>query len=332
MDFLNNDTNEGGSNSPHLSKEMKEFLNELSQRNEQPLYEMAPEQARDFLSSIQQESKHEISAEVEDTIVMTPEMDNVDVRIVRPKNKDNEVLPAILYIHGGGWVMGGKDTHDYLIKKLSLCSNAAVIFPDYELSPEARYPKAIDQCYSVLKYISNHPDEFNIDSDKIIVAGDSAGANMAAAIALRAKLENGPKIYYQMLLYPVTSAKMNTKSYSDFKDGPWLSKKSMEWFWDMYAPEKERREEIYASVLNASLDELSGLPAALILTNQNDVLRDEGELYAQKLMDAGVKVASVRINGVIHDSMMLNAINLDTSVQAAYALCCKILKEIFSKG
>ena len=296
------------SKNPNLSPITKSFLMDLEKRNNKPLYELSPEEARQFLINLQRETHKQIDAEVADTTIYTgAEYGSVDLRIVRPLG-NNEKLPLILSIHGGGWVLGNKETHDMLIRKLAISSNSVVIFPEYTLSPEAKFPTAINQCYAALKYIYENSQEFNINPKKIVIAGDSVGANMAIGVALKSKYDNGPKIIYQILLYPVTSTQMDTKSYELFKDGPWLTKKAMEWFVNSYICDEKEKSNIYLSPLKTSAERLEHLPPAMIITAENDILRDEGEMFARRLRDSGVDVYSVRVNGTIHDFMMLNAL------------------------
>lgn len=319
------------SNHPNLSKQVNEFVNLLNEKNSKPLYELSPEEAREFLINLQ--SKYpvtNINTTVEDVIISICNGKNIKVRIVRPKNNTAK-LPVILYLHGGGWILGGIETHDELIKKLSIYSNSAVMFVEYSLSPEAAYPTAINETFEVLKYIYKNEDQFNIDKNKIALAGDSAGANMATVLALKTVKEQGPEICFQALFYPVTDANMKTQSYIDFKDGPWLSKKAMEWFWNAYAPDKNIRNNPELSPINTDEKDLKILPPALIITAENDVLRDEGENYAKKLDNAGVKVFNIRINGTIHDFMMLNALENSIETQGAIFIAGNIVKNALYK-
>lgn len=310
---------------PNLNTETEEFITAVEEQAAAPLYELSPIEARNFLLTIQEKNHKEIEAEIHDKKIQLDNAPGLEIRIVRPKGT-KEKLPVILYIHGGGWIMGEKDTHDMLIRKLANCTNTAVIFPSYSPSPEARYPEALNQIYGVLQYIKKNSDDLNINSDKIVIAGDSVGGNMAAAVTIMSKKENGPRIIMQALFYPVTNADMDTKSYDYFKDGPWLTKKAMEWFWDAYVPDKKERDSIYISPLKASIEDLKGLPPALIITDENDVLRDEGEAYARKLEQAGVKVISARINGTHHDFMMLNALINTEPARGAFILACNAIK------
>lgn len=312
---------------PNLGSKTEEFISMIEEMDTPPLYKMTPENARNFLNKLQEKTHQEIEADVTDTAIFTDAMDNVEVRVVRPKN-NNEKLPAIIYVHGGGWILGNKNVYDMLTRKLACCTNSIVIFPEYMLAPEGTYPTQTDQIYATLQYIYENPNEFNIDRDKIAIVGDSVGGNMATVTALRTKNEKGPKLLFQCLFYPVTSADMDTKSYDDFKDGPWLTKKAMEWFWDTYQPNKKLRNDPYISPLNAEIDDLKGLPPALIVTDENDVLRDEGEAYARKLDLAGVDVLNVRVNGTFHDFLMLNGLADTPQAKDTLEMACTILKKV----
>lgn len=314
------------SKEPNICKTTKQFLKDLETKMDKPLYDLPPNEARIFLNTLQHESHKDIDVSIEDKMIYAENQGSIALRIIRPQNNNDE-LPAIVYLHGGGWVLGNKDTHDMLIRKLSICTNTTVIFVEYSPSPEAKFPAAINQTFAVLEYLQNHSYEFNINKDKIIIAGDSAGANIAAAVAMKAKYCDKVTILMQVLLYPVTSADMDTKSYDEFKDGPWLTKKAMKYFWDEYLQNKDMKNDIYASILKAPLDLLKGLPTTLVITAENDVLRDEGEMFARKLMQAGVDVFSVRINGAIHDFLMLNALAETAQVKGTFKLICTAIND-----
>ncbi len=309
----------------NLSLQTKNFIKEIE--NAVPLYELTPEEAREVLRNLQEKYPIEISADMSNTSIFTETVGNIDITVVRPQN-NSEKLPAIIYFHGGGWVMGGKDTHATLIQKLANYAHAAVIFLNYPLSPESTYPTAINQAYGLLDYVYNNPNEFNIDENKIALAGDSAGGNMAIVTALKAIKGNIP-IVFNLLFYPVTDASMGYKSYKKFKNGPWLSKKAMEWFWDAYVPEKKDRENPFISPINTSGEDLKNFPPSLIITAENDILRDEGEAFARKLIEAGAKTSNVRVNNTIHDFMMLNALANTMETKSAFMLTCKMLKKAF---
>lgn len=305
---------------PNLTKDTEDFVNEIESENSTPLYELTAQEARDFLKNLQSKTCKKIEADITEI-----DIEGVKTFIVRPQN-NTEKLPAVLYLHGGGWVMGDEYVFDNLIRKIANRSDTVVVFPQYSPAPEAQYPQQINEAYSVLNYIYNNAEKLNIDKNKIALMGDSAGGNMATVLALKSKDEKGPKIKFQLLLYPVTNADMDTDSYENFADGPWLSKKAMEWFWDAYVPEKIDRKNKYVSPLHADVEELKNLPSTLIITAENDVLRDEGEAYARKLDNAGVDVINVRINGTIHDFMMLNALSENKPVKGALKIICSVLK------
>lgn len=321
---------EPNSKLPNLNTQTEEFILALEAQNNKPLYKLTPTQAREFLQNLQKESYKEIPADVKDITIFTDIAGDVNLRVVRPKGNE-EKLPAILYIHGGGWVIGDKNCFDMLIRKIAIHTNSVVFFPEYSLSPEEKFPKALEQIYAVSQYIYEEHEEFNIDKNRIAIAGDSVGGNMATATAIKIKNDGGANLLFQCLFYPVTNADMDTHSYDQFRDGPWLTKKAMEWFFDAYVPDKTIRDDIYISPLQADESELAGLPPTLIITAENDVLRDEGEAYARKLDSANVDVLNVRINGTIHDFLMLNALSDTEPAKGALMFACKTLKKVLHK-
>ena len=183
-----------------------------------------------------------------------------------------------------------------------------MVFPEYTLSPEAKYPTAIEQNYAAAQWVFTHGADKGLDASRFAAVGDSVGGNMTAVLALMAKDRGDVTITQQVLLYPVTNANFDTGSYHQFAEHYFLAREGMQWFWDQYTENDAQREEIYASPLRASLEQLKGLPPTLVITAEADVLRDEGEAYAAKLREAGVPVTQVRVGGVIHDFMMLNAL------------------------
>ena len=221
--------------------------------------------------------------------------------------------------------LGSKDTHDRLLRDLTNGAQAAFVFVNYTPSPEAQFPVPIEQDYAATKYIAEHGGEFGLDTSRLAVAGDSVGGNMVAAVTLLAKEREGPPIRYQVLFYPVTDAAMNSASYSEFANGPWLTKPAMEWFWNAYAPKTEDRKKTTASPLSATVEQLKGLPPALVIVDENDVLRDEGEAYAKKLLEAGVEVTALRVLATHHDFAMLNALADTPACRAAIELASEKL-------
>jgi acetyl esterase len=232
-------------------------------------------------------------------------------------------------MHGGGWVLGSATTHDRLVRELAVGANAAIAFVEYARSPEARYPVALEQGYSVAAWIAWHGAAAGLDPDRIAVAGDSAGRNMAAALTLLAKERGNVRFCHQSMYYPVTDAAMDTPSYAQFAQGPYITARTMEWFWECYLEDVGQRAEVHASPNRASLDQLRGLPDALLLVDEADVLRDEGEAYATKLRAADVPITTVRFEGTIHDFMMLNLLRDTSSTRAAVALAVHALRQAF---
>ena len=290
---------------PTLELHTQQFVDSLA--GAPPIYTLSPVDARSVLARAQSISVGKPSAQIEDVTLPIGPTGSVPIRIVRPRGTV-EVLPAVIYFHGGGWILGDRDTHDRLVREVAVGAEAAVVFVDYARAPETRYPVAIEQAYAATRYVADNGAGLRIDPLRLAVAGDSVGGNMAAAVTLMAKQRRGPKIAFQVLFYPVTDAGFDTPSYAQFADGPWLTKRAMEWFWDAYLPDPTARNQPTATPLSAPFDLLAGLPEALIVVDENDVLRDEGEAYAHKLSDAGVRVTSVRYNGTIHDFVMLNAL------------------------
>ena len=205
-------------------------------------------------------------------------------------------------------------------------SGAAFVFVNYTPAPEAHYPVAIEEAYAAATWVAKHGAALDLDGTRLAIAGDSAGGNIAAAATLLAKERGGPALRYQALFYPITHAAFDTRSYVEWADGPWLTRKGMQWFWEAYAPDVVRCTEPTASPLLASPEQLRKLPSALVITSEADVLRDEGEAYSRKLRMAGVEVTAVRYEGVFHDFMMLNALAETNAARSAVALTAQSLK------
>ncbi|MFE7411864.1 alpha/beta hydrolase [Streptomyces laurentii] len=255
----------------------------------------------------------------------------VRVRIVRPAGATG-TLPVIVYIHGAGWVFGNAHTHDRLVRELAVGTGAAVVFPEYDLSPEHRYPVAIEQNYTVARWIVTDGAAKNLDATRIAVAGDSVGGNMSAALTLMAKERGNVPLVQQVLFYPVTDANFDTGSYHQFAEGYFLRRDGMQWFWDQYTTSEVERAEITASPLRATTEQLTGLPPALIITGEADVLRDEGEAYAARLRTAGVPVTAVRYQGIIHDFVMLNALRDTHAAGSAIELATRTLRQALTNA
>jgi len=280
------------------------------------LFDLGPVAGRETVDEVQAGPVDKPEAEIEELTVPGGPSGSVAVRIVRPVGATG-VLPVILYIHGAGWVFGNAHTHDRLVRELAVGAGAAVVFPEFSLSPEAKYPTAIEESFAVATWIAASGAEHALDPARIAVAGDSVGGNMSAALTLLAKQRGGVAFVQQVLFYPVTDASFDTGSYRQFAEGYFLRRDAMQWFWDQYTTDPAQRAEITASPLRASLEQLAGLPPALVITGEADVLRDEGEAYANKLRRAGVPVTSVRYQGIIHDFVMLNALRGTHAATAA---------------
>ncbi|MCX9192163.1 lipase [Carbonactinospora thermoautotrophica] len=301
------------------------WLDSLAAAGGPPLYELSPQDAREVLRGAQASVPVELMpADIEDRMIAGGPTGEVSIRIVKPKNVTG-VLPVIVHTHGGGWILGDKDTHDRLVRELANAAQAAVVFVNYTPAPEAHYPVQNEQAYTALEWVAANGAEFGSDPTRIALFGDSVGGNMAAALTLMAKERGGPRIAAQVLFYPVADADFDTGSYQQYAEGPWLTRAAMKWFWDAYLPEKERRAEPTASPLRASIDELRGLPPALVVTD-GDVLRDEGEAYASKLSQAGVPVTQVRYGGTIHDFALLNPITETPAPREAIRQAAEFLR------
>ncbi|MGW9031724.1 alpha/beta hydrolase [Streptomyces sp. NPDC055722] len=289
------------------------------------LFDLGPAEGRKVVDEVQSgEIEKPAVDEVWITVPGGP-TGEVRARIVRPAGATG-VLPVIVYIHGAGWVFGNAHTHDRLVRELAVGTGAAVVFPEYDLSPEARYPVAIEQNYAVARWIVTDGAGHRLDATRIAVAGDSVGGNMTAALTLMAKERGDVPLVQQVLFYPVTDASFDTGSYHQFATGYFLRRDAMEWFWDQYTTDESERAQITASPLRATSEQLAGLPPALVITAEADVLRDEGEAYAGKLREAGVPVTAVRYEGVIHDFVMLNALRETHAAGAAIDQAVAVLR------
>lgn len=290
------------------------------------LFELPPAEGRAAVDEVQAGEIEKPAVDEEWITVRGGPTGSVPVRIVRPEGAKG-TLPVIMYIHGAGWVFGDAGTHDRLVRELSVGTGAAVVFPEYDRSPEARYPVAIEQNYAAARWIVASGAAHDLDPSRVAISGDSVGGNMSIATTLLAKQRGDVSFCAQVLFYPVTDANFDTDSYHQFAEGYFLRRDGMQWFWDQYTTDEAQRAEITASPLRATLDDLAGLPPALVITGEADVLRDEGEAYANKLRQAGVPVTAVRYQGIIHDFVMLNALRETKAAGAAIAQAVAFLSE-----
>ncbi|WP_328685006.1 alpha/beta hydrolase [Streptomyces sp. NBC_00343] len=295
------------------------------------LFDLAPAEGRKAVDEVQSGEIAEPAVDEEWITVSGGPTGQVRARVVRPAGATG-TLPVILYIHGAGWVFGNAHTHDRLVRELAVGANAAVVFPEYDLSPEARYPVAIEQNYAVAQWVVQEGATKDLDPTRIAVAGDSVGGNMAAALTLMAKERGDVPLVQQVLFYPVTDANFDTGSYGQFAEGYFLRRDGMQWFWDQYTTDEAERAQITASPLRATTEQLTGLPPALVITGEADVLRDEGEAYANKLREAGVPVTAVRFQGIIHDFVMLNALRETHAAEAAITMAVTVLRKALASA
>jgi acetyl esterase len=315
-----------------LEQNTKTFLLDMNAKNNPPINSLPTDEARLALSGLQ--SSHPVvipDAVVQNqTIPVGPNNETITIQIVRSVGiSEDQVLPVVMYFHGGGWVLGDFDTHERLIKELANAANVSIVYVNYTLSPEAKYPQALEEAYAATKWVAENGQSINVNSSRLAVAGDSAGGNMATAVAMLAKERGGPILSFQALFYPVTDYNFNSTSYEQFQKGHFLTRDAMKWFWNNYVDNQTTDiKDPLVSPLQASIEQLQGLPPTLVITDENDVLRDEGEAYAHKLMEAGVPVASVRYLGTIHDFMMLNVLANTPAAEEAISQAAGILNKV----
>lgn len=316
---------------PNISKDIRAFLKVLNGGGGVPLETLSPKDARQVLIDAQKSVTYDYSDIEESEKTITEDGISVKIHIVKPKGaKDG--LPVFMFFHGGGWVLGDYPTHKRLVRDLVVNSGAVAVFPDYTPSPEAKFPTAINQAYAATKWVSEHGNEIGVNGKDLAVAGNSVGGNMAAVVSLMAKDKKGPEIKYQVLLWPVTDADFTRPSYTKYAQERFLTTPLMEWMWDNYAPNKADRKNKYASPLEASLDELKGLPPALVQVAENDILHDEGVAYGRKLDEAGVPTTLTEYKGFIHDYGMLNPLSHIPAVQTSIEQAAIVLHDaLFTK-
>jgi acetyl esterase len=303
----------------------RRLLQELEDQGRPPLNEMSVEEAREAAAVMERGEAPLPVVEVERRVLPVSRSNGVQLRIVRPPDAVAP-LPGIMYLHGGGWVMGDERTHDRIVRALATQVGAAVVFVDYTRAPEARFPVAIEEAYFATAWIAEHGSSIGVDAARLALVGDSAGANMATVVALLAERRGGPRVVQQVLFYPATDAGMDTQSYEDFARGFFLTREMMAWSWNQYLPDVTARQQPTASPLRATLDELRGLPPALVITAECDVLRDEGEAYARRLAEAGVPVTATRYLGAIHDFVTMSRLADAPAQRAAIAQAVHALR------
>jgi acetyl esterase len=307
-----------------VERHVRKFLHDLNSSGGPPLETLTPAEARQVLVSAQKGAKLP-PCEVEDRQIKQDGLE-VKITVVRPQGAMG-VLPVFMFFHGGGWILGDYPTHERFVRDLVVDTGYAAVFVNYTPSPEAQYPTAINQAFAATKWVSKHGAEINVDQNRLAIVGNSVGGNMTASIALKAKSEGGPVLKCQVMFWPVTDANFETESYNEYELGYFLTRPMMKWFWDAYTTDPKQRKEIYASPLQATIEQLRDLPPAMIQTAGNDVLRDEGEAYARKLDEAGVDVTAVRYEGLIHDYGLLNGLSEVPAVRDALHQAAEMLKK-----
>jgi len=298
-----------------IDPQIRAFLAEIN-KDSAPFWELPQPKPQETLTSLQSQTSVDTSGVSVTEKTITQDGRTVKLYIMKPTQVDQKP-GVLLFIHGGVWIAGNFENHQRLLRDLIVGSGQIGVFVEYTPLPAAKFPTQLEESYAALKWVSEHGHEIGADGSRIAVAGNSVGGNMTAALNLMAKDRNGPKISYQVLLIPATDASVGTESYNQFGTGRFLARSFMKYGWDLYAPDAKTRDNPYVSPLRATIKQLKGLAPALVITAENDPLRDEGEAYARKLKEAGVSVDAVRYNGTIHDFVLLNALRHVPSTEAA---------------
>jgi acetyl esterase len=314
---------------PHINHEVRTFLGELN-KDSSPFWELPGPQVRATLTGIQNKTPVDLSGVTTTEKTITQDGRRVKIYIVKPE-KTKGTPPVLLFIHGGVWIAGNFENHKRFVRDLVVGSGAVAVFPEYTPIPDAVYPTQIEEAYATAKWVAAHGNEIGVDGSRMAVAGNSVGGDMSAVLALMAKDRGGPKIRLQVLFWPATDTNFETQSYQDFQTGRFLARDFMKFGWNIYAPDSKLRKEAYVAPLQASIDQLRGLPPALVQTAENDPLRDEGEAYAQKLDQAGVEVIATRYLGQIHDFGLLNALRNIPSTQESLRQASEALKKYLNQ-
>ena len=311
---------------PRLSRGVKAFLKVLNSSDGPPLESLPPLDAREVLVGAQASVPVDLSGIEESEKTITTQGHTIKLNVVRPEGVKRN-LPVFMFIHGGGWVLGDYPTHKRMVRDLVVLTGFAGVFVNYTRTPDAKYPQAINEIYAATKWVAEHGEEINVDGRNLAVVGNSVGGNMTAATALKAKDEGGPEIKLHIMMWPVTDANFETESFKQFGEKRFLTTPLMKWMWDLYTTDPKQRKEIYAAPLQATVEQLKGLPPALIQVAESDILRDEGEAYGRKLDEAGVKVTTVRYDGMIHDFGLLNGLAEEPAVRSLFEHAAAELKK-----
>lgn len=310
---------------PRLSREVKAFLKELNAPGI-AFEKLDPLEARQILVDGQAAVNVDLSGIEESEKTITADGYSITLNIVRPEGAQG-ILPVFMFIHGGGWVLGDYPTHKRMVRELVVLSGFAAVFVNYTRTPDAQYPQAINEIYAATKWVAEHGEKIGVDGKNLAIVGNSVGGNMSTVTTLMAKEKGGPHIKLQILMWPIVDADFETNSYHQFGDKRFLTTPTMKWMYDMYIPDPEKRKDIHASPLQATVEQLKGLPPALIQLAESDILHDEGEAYGRKLDEAGVPVTTVRYNGMIHDFGLLNGLAELPAVRSLFVQAAAELKK-----
>jgi acetyl esterase len=311
---------------PRLSSGTKAFLKVLNSSGGPPLESLPPIQAREVLVKAQASVPVDLSGIEESEKTINVDAYTIKLDIVRPKGIKGK-LPVFIFIHGGGWVLGDYPTHKRMVRDLVVLTGFAGVFINYTPTPDARYPHQVNEIFAATKWIAEHGEEIQVDGKNLAVVGNSVGGNMTAVTALKAKENGGPKIKLHIMMWPIVDANFETESYKLFGEQRFLTTSLMKWMYDLYTTDPNQRREIYASPLQATVEQLKGLPPALIQVGESDILRDEGEAYGRRLDEAGVTVTTVRYNGMIHDFGLLNGLATEPATQSLFLHAAAELKK-----
>ncbi|TPK92608.1 alpha/beta hydrolase [Mesorhizobium sp. B2-4-14] len=314
---------------PNIDPQVRSFLEQIN-KDPSPFWELPQPKPQEILTGLQNQTQVDMSGVTTAEKTITQNGHQVKLYVMKPEKVSGKT-GVLLFIHGGVWIVGNYENHKRLLRDLVVGSGQIGVFVEYTPLPTAKFPTQLEESYAALQWVAAHAGEFGADGKHIAVAGNSVGGNMTAALSLMAKDRNGPKISYQVLLIPATDASVDTQSYLDYGTDRFLARSFMKYGWDLYAPDAKTRDNPYVSPLRATLDQLKGLPPALVITAENDPLRDEGEAYAHKLEQAGVDVAAVRYNGTIHDFVLLNALRHVPSTDAALRQIADGIREHIAK-
>jgi acetyl esterase len=284
-----------------LDPQARFVLDQIAAQGGMNMNQLSPDEARKAFESLRLPIPPEPVAEIENRTIPGP-ADPLPVRIYRAEGIST-AAPAVVFFHGGGWVIGDLESHDNFCRALANRTRAVVVAIDYRLAPEHRYPAAAEDCYAATCWVAEHGAEIGVDGSRIAIAGDSAGGNLAAAVALMARDRGAPALRHQVLIYPVADHDFGTPSYRDNASCYLLTRDDMQWFWQHYVPDEAQRNEAYASPLRA--EKLDGLPPATVVTAEYDPLRDEGEAYAARLRASGVPTVATRYDGQVHGFVSL---------------------------